>query len=107
KDHPPMAPLLCAGSAIATGPNACPPVAGGEVLYFGADQPRVVGEALLPWSALGLSGPPQDGKLKIEVSASPWFRSRWMSLSGLSPAEGSAHPDRWLPVRLDGYEATR
>ncbi|HMK67832.1 MAG TPA: hypothetical protein VK433_04740 [Stellaceae bacterium] len=107
KDHPPMAPLLCAGSAIAAGPNACPPVAGGEVLYFGADQPRIVGEALLPWSALGLSGPPRDGKLKVEISASPWFRSRWMSLSGLSPAEGSAHPDRWLPVRLDGYEATR
>ena len=107
KDHPPMAPLLCEGSAIAAGPNRCPPVAGGEVLYFGADQPRIVGEALLPWSALGLAGPPAGGKLKIEVSASPWFRSRWMSLSGLSPADGSAHPDRWLRVRLEGLDATR
>lgn len=105
KDHPPMAPLLCEGSAIAQGPNRCPPVPGGEVLYFGADQPRIVGEALLPWSALGLAGPPRDGTLKVEVSASPWFRSRWMSLSGLSPAEGSAHPERWLTVRLDGLSA--
>ena len=102
-----MAPLLCEGSAIAQGPNRCPPVPGGEVFYFGADQPRIVGEALLPWSALGLAGPPRDGTLKVEISASPWFRSRWMSLSGLSPAEGTAHPERWLTVRLDGLDAVR
>jgi hypothetical protein len=98
-EHPMMTARLCAGAAVARG-TSCPGVPGAEALYFGADQPRVVGEALIPWRALGRDGPPQDGRLKIEVSASGWFRSRWMSLSGLPPTQGSAAPARWATVRL-------
>jgi hypothetical protein len=100
KDHPPTSALLCAGAPAEHTRNHCPAVPGGEALYFGADQPRIVGEALIPWSALGLSGPPADRLLKAEISASAWFRSRWMSLSGLTPRQGSAQPARWAVLRL-------
>jgi hypothetical protein len=93
--HPPMAPRLCRGAASEHLDDACPPVPGGQALYFGADQPRVAAEMRLPWSALGLDGPPADGKLKIEVSSTAWFNSRWMSLSGQSPARGAAAPQFW------------
>jgi hypothetical protein len=75
-------------------------VPGARVLYFGADQPRIVGEALIPWRAIGLEGPPASRRIRVEVSSSAWFRSRWMSLSGLSPEAGSAAPDRWSVLRL-------
>jgi hypothetical protein len=100
KDHPPMSARLCAGAPIEHSDNRCPAVPGGEALYFGADQPRIVGEALIPWAALGLAGPPPSRVLKVEVSASAWFRSRWMSMSGLAPRRGSARPARWALLRL-------
>jgi len=100
RDYPPMAPLLCAGTVAALHDNKCAEIPGTQALYFGADQPRIVAEALLPWQALGLEGPPKSGKLKIEVSAVAWYNSRWMSLSGLPPDEGSAEPQRWMSVRL-------
>jgi hypothetical protein len=102
KDHPLMAPLLCAAAPVGWGDATCPPVSGGEARYFGADQPRIVGEALIPWQALGLSGPPESRRLRLEVSSSAWFRSRWMSLSGLPPDEAAAAPQRWLEMRLGG-----
>ncbi len=101
KDHPPMMALLCAGAADETAEaKACRPVPGALSSYFGADQPRITTEALLPWPALGLDGPPASGKLKIEIAASAWYRSRWMSLSGMSPEEGRDAPERWATVRL-------
>jgi hypothetical protein len=100
KDSPPTSARLCAGAPVEHTGNRCPAVPGGEALYFGADQPRIVGEALIPWAALGLAGPPPSRALTVEVSASAWFRSRWMSLSGLSPSAGSARPARWAPLRL-------
>ena len=100
RSHPMMAPRLCAGAADAPGQNRCAAVPGARVLYFGADQPRIVGEALIPWRAIGLEGPPASRRIRVEVSSSAWFRSRWMSLSGLSPAAGSAAPDRWSVLRL-------
>jgi hypothetical protein len=100
KDHPPMSARLCAGAPVEHSDNRCPAVPGGEALYFGADQPRIVGEALIPWAALGLAGPPPSRVLKVEVSASAWFRSRWMSMSGLAPRRGSARPARWALLRL-------
>jgi hypothetical protein len=102
KDHPPMTALLCAGIASAT-PEAgrCKPVTGAKTSYFGADQPRITSETLLPWAALGLDGPPgRDKPLKIEVSATAWHRSRWMSLSGMAPDQGAADPKHWAVVRL-------
>ena len=102
KDHPPMAPKLCLGTPAEHGPTDCAAVPGAEALYFGADQPRIAAEAIIPWAALGLSGPPADGRLKLEISSTAWYRSRWMSLSGLSPAEGARHPERWREVELGG-----
>ena len=100
KDQPPMAALLCRGAPAEHAENHCPAVPGGEALYFGANQPRIVGEALIPWAALGLAGPPADRRIKAEVSSSAWFHSRWMSLSGLPPATGSKRPERWAVLRL-------
>ena len=100
KDHPPMAPKLCLGTPAQHGTTDCEAVPGAQALYFGADQPRIAAEALIPWAALGLTGPPADGKLRVEVSSTAWHRSRWMSLSGLSPAEGAKHPEKWMPMRL-------
>ncbi|HYM04073.1 MAG TPA: hypothetical protein VET85_14065 [Stellaceae bacterium] len=100
KDHPPMTAELCAGAAEEAAREACKPVAGATAFYFGADQPRIAAEAMLPWSAFGLQGPPADGRLKVEVSASAWYHSRWMSLSGQAPAKGAADPGSWATVRL-------
>ncbi|HVJ53813.1 MAG TPA: hypothetical protein VM689_15195 [Aliidongia sp.] len=101
KDHPPMTALLCAGVASAAAiPADCVEVPGAKTSYFGADQPRITSEALLPWAALGLDGPPATGKLKVEVSATAWYHSRWMSLSGTAPAEGESRPKGWAIARL-------
>ena len=70
------------------------------MFYFGADQPRIVAETILPWKALGLDAPPKSGKIKIEVSATAWLNARWMSLSGLPPRASSADPKRWVEMRL-------
>ncbi|HEX9525217.1 MAG TPA: hypothetical protein VF949_19720 [Reyranella sp.] len=102
QDHPLMAAQLCHGALAEHAGNGCAAVPGGEAYYFGADQPRIAAEALLPWTALGVEGPPGDGRIKIEVSASAWYHSRWMSLTGLPPAKGSASPRRWIEMRLGG-----
>jgi hypothetical protein len=99
-NHLEITPRLCAGAASTAIEGTCVEVAGGRALYFGADQPRITAEAMLPWSALGVAGPPSDRRVKVEVSASAWFRSRWMSLSGSDPAAGSADPGRWSTLRL-------
>jgi hypothetical protein len=102
KDYPPMAPKLCAGTVEELQNDDCSAVPDAQTLYFGADQPRIVAEAMLPWSVLGIDGPPKGNKLAIEVSAVSWDNGRWMSLSGLSPHDGSAKPKRWLTVSLAG-----
>jgi hypothetical protein len=79
------------------GSAGCAPVPGGEALYFGADQPRVVAAALVPWAALGLAGPPPGRRLKIDVAVTAWDRARWMSLSGRPPGSDPAH---WVELRL-------
>ena len=100
RDYPPMQPMLCEGSPATHRGSACPKVPGGEVLYFGADQPRIVAEAFIPWSALGVAGPPASRRLKLEVSARSWFRARWMSLSDTPPEQDSANPKSWATARL-------
>ncbi|MGH6974571.1 MAG: hypothetical protein ACRED7_00100, partial [Stellaceae bacterium] len=101
RDYPPMQPLLCVGSPSEHRGASCPPVAGGRVHYFGADQPRIVADALIPWSALGLSGPPESHRIKLDVSARSWFRARWMSLSGEPPEAASADPKLWKTATLN------
>ncbi len=75
-------------------------MAGAEAVYFGADQPRITAELLIPWSALGI-GPPRPGmSLRAEVTVTSWDRERSMSLSGHAPATTMKNPGGWVPMRL-------
>jgi hypothetical protein len=98
KEYPIMQALLCRDEAATAADCVAPE--GGQAVYFGSDQPRVVAEGRLPWAALGVAGPPADGKLRIEVVGTAWHRARWMSLSGRAPAEAMAHPESWRDVTL-------
>jgi hypothetical protein len=107
-DHPPMTALLCAGAAAQIIAEGCHPVPGAEAVYFGADQPRITAEMLLPWSALGIAPPQAGAKLRAEVAMTSWHRERWMSLSGEPPERAMADPAHWLPMRLgDGLALKR
>jgi hypothetical protein len=98
KDHPPMSALLCEGQPQSMA--ECRPVEGGRATYFGADQPRVTAEMFVPWSALGASSAPTGRRLRLEVAATAWHASRWMSLSGMKPEESFAHPEKWPSAKL-------
>ena len=82
----------------------CAAVPGATARYFGTalDQPRVILKAFIPWHQLGLSGPPRRAGLRIEVGVTAFYRSRWMSRSGLAPEIAMDDPASWLPVRLGG-----
>ena len=86
------------------GGDSCAAVPGATARYFGTalDQPRVILKAFIPWHQLGLEGPPRRADLRLEVAATAFYRSRWMSRSGLAPEIAMANPARWLPVRLGG-----
>jgi hypothetical protein len=90
---------LCGADQI-----SCHPVPGAVTTYFGSDQPRITVEVSLPWRALGLTEPPSKGQLRIELAATAWHRSRWMSWSGLPPVEAMQDLSRWHLVRLAGIE---
>jgi hypothetical protein len=98
KNYPIMQALLCAESAADIA--SCRTPAGAAANYFGADQPRIVAEARLPWPALGMAGPPADGRIRVEIAGTAWHRSRWISLSGLPPAEAMAQTERWRDAGL-------
>lgn len=100
RNYPPMKPLLCLGSPEDHHGSTCLSVAGGVAHYFGADQPRIVADALIPWSALGLTGPPDAHRIRLDVAARSWFRARWMSLSGQAPEAIATDPKLWLSAAL-------
>ena len=93
-DYPEMAAELCAGAAPRAIARGCTPVAGGNAVYFGADQPRITAEARIPWSALGISEPAAGTKLRVEIAVTAWDRDRWMSLSGRRSGGGDARSRR-------------
>ncbi len=95
--HAPMKVALCAGAPDG---NRCAAIPGANAVYLGANQPRVIAEAFIPWSALGRDGAPGDRRVRLEVSSQSWYRARWMSLSGLPPDQGAADPARWAVVPL-------
>jgi len=95
---PMMRPRLCVEDQV-----SCHPVPGAVTTYFGSDQPRITVEVSLPWRALGLTEPPSQGHLRVELAATAWHRSRWMSWSGLPPNQAMQDPSQWRPVRLAGY----
>jgi hypothetical protein len=88
-------PELC--RAEGTG---CAPVAGVEARSFWFSQPRVNAKVFMPWEVLGAKGEPAPVEVRLDVAATAFFRSRWMSLSGLAPEIALARPDRWRRLRL-------
>jgi hypothetical protein len=99
-DFPEMQAMLCAGTAAEAIAGGCKPVPGAEAVYFGADQPRITAEMLIPWSALGIALPSPGAKLRIEAAMTSWSRERWMSLSGQPPARAMTDPALWHAMRL-------
>jgi hypothetical protein len=78
----------------------CAPVPFAVTTHFGGGIPRLTAEVLLPWSAMGMSGPPSDKQLHMELTATSFHRARWMSWSGLLPEVALRHPARWQLVKL-------
>jgi hypothetical protein len=102
-----MAALLCEGAAAQAISAGCTPVPGAKAVYFGADQPRITAEMLIPWSALGVAPPAPGARLRAEVALTSWDRERWMSLSGQAPEAALANPAGWREMRLgDGLTVT-
>jgi hypothetical protein len=95
-----MAPKLCLGTPAEHAATDCAPVPGAEALYFGADQPRITAEALIPWSALGVAAPAAGMPIRIETAVTAWERDRWMSLSGRPPAAAMRDLAGWRAMRL-------
>jgi hypothetical protein len=104
-DYPEMAALLCAGAAQQAIEHGCTPIAGAQAVYFGADQPRITAEALIPWSAFGIAAPAAGAPIRLEAAVTAWERDRWMSLSGRPPEQAMRDPAGWRQMRLgDGAE---
>jgi hypothetical protein len=100
RDYPHLTALLCAGRAERAIAKGCTAVPGARTAYFGADQPRITAEAIIPWTALGV-GPPMPGaRLRAEIAITSWDRGRWMSLGGRAPEAALDDPALWLPMRL-------
>jgi hypothetical protein len=57
----------------------------------------------LPWEALGLSGPPRDLRLRVQLAATAFYRSHWMSLSGAPPTKAMEDLASWRPAVLTGH----
>jgi hypothetical protein len=69
------------------GTDQCDAMPGASARYFGTalDQPRVILKAFIPWSALGLAGPPKSRALGLALGVTAFYRSRWMSIDGKAP----------------------
>jgi len=99
-DYPEMAAQLCPGTAERAIIEGCTVVSGAKAVYFGADQPRITAEMLVPWKTLGIEAPRPGTTLRAEVAVTSWHRERWMSLSGRPPATGMNDSRRWYQMRL-------
>jgi hypothetical protein len=106
-DHRSMTTRLCDGAATAALTNGCDVPDGIEAVYFGADQPRITAEMLIPWPALGIAPPAPGTSLRAEVALTSWHRERWMSLSARPPDKALADPAGWREMHLgDGLSVT-
>jgi hypothetical protein len=99
-DYPEMQAELCEGPAERAIRFGCTPVAGGEAVYFGADQPRITAQARIPWSALGVSVAAPGALLRAEIAVTSWDGDRWMSLTGPAPAAAMSDTAGWRAMRL-------
>ncbi len=65
-----------------------------------SDHARIREEIFLPWSALGVAGPPRNGNLRVQLGATSFYGSRWMSLTGEAPSRAIEDPSNWRSARL-------
>ncbi|MBV9859295.1 MAG: hypothetical protein JO038_04225 [Alphaproteobacteria bacterium] len=103
-DHQWMTTKLCVGSAAEVLRGGCAAPDDVEAVYFGADQPRITAEMLVPWSALGVA-PAAGDSIALATAITSWHRERWMSLSGRAPERDIQDPKGWSRIRL-GNETT-
>jgi hypothetical protein len=100
RDHQSMTTALCAGPAETAIDKGCSEPRGPRAVYFGADQPRVTAEMLIPWSALGTTPPTPGAVVSADVGMTSWYSERWMSLSGKAPEAAMGDPASWVKMRL-------
>jgi len=65
----------------ATDTDPCTAVPGAVATYFGADQPRITAEVHVPWTALGVDGPPRRA-LRTTLTVTGFHRGRRMWTAG-------------------------
>jgi hypothetical protein len=92
---PMMRAWLCGADEV-----SCQSVPAAVTTYFGSDQPRITVEVSLPWQAMGVTEPPSQRQLRMELAATAWHRSRWMSWSGSPPVVAMQDPTQWRMVGL-------
>ena len=80
--------------------DECIPVPSAIASDLGSDRTRIKKEILLPWPALGTAGPPHDGNLRVQLGATSFYRSRWMSLTGAPPAQALDDQSSWRAAQL-------
>jgi hypothetical protein len=80
--------------------EVCDPVPSATAVYQVSDRPRITAQITLPWKALGISGPPANMRLRVQLAATAFYRSRWMSLGGAPPADAMENPATWKPAIL-------
>jgi hypothetical protein len=102
KVYPTSGPALTRAYLCRLGHHTCADVPTAVASYFGADSPRIIAEVALPWSVLGLDGPPAERQVRMELAATAYHRARWMSWSGQPPAVGLQDPTTWQMVQLAG-----
>jgi hypothetical protein len=80
--------------------KGCVSVAGVAARSFWYSQPRINAKVFIPWEVLGTKGQHAPVDVRLDVAATAFFRSRWMSLSGLAPEVTLARPDKWRRLQL-------
>jgi hypothetical protein len=78
----------------------CAPVPSAAAVYQIGDRPRVFAQITLPWQALGVAGPPAVRKVRLEIAATAFYRSRWMSLGGVPPGKAMEDEGSWKAAVL-------
>jgi hypothetical protein len=85
--------------------DTCDAVPAATAVYQVSDRPRVTVQVTLPWEAVGISGSSgvaADKHLRVQLAATAFYRSRWMSLGGVPPAKAMEDLKTWRPAMLVG-----
>lgn len=80
--------------------ETCTPVPSATALYQISDRPRITAQITLPWQVLGVSGGRAGSHLRVQLAATAFYRSRWMSLGGAPPAQAMEDLKSWRPAVL-------